>query len=91
MTNLLMFIIVSVLIGILFAIPGMVLGFWLEKSHKAPNRSFSSLFVCISAVFILRILTPDLSYLPVGIILILASTLGVYNMDIYDAWNKNKH
>ena len=67
MTNLLIFIIVTALIGILFAIPGIVLGFWLEKSHKAPNRSLSSLSVCISAVFILRILAPDLSYFPFGI------------------------
>jgi hypothetical protein len=90
MSNILIFGITTIIIGGLFAIPGIILGYELEKSHKAPNRGWLSLIFCMVLVFIKRIWFPDLSYYLLAIILILGSTLGVYRMDIYWAINRAK-
>jgi hypothetical protein len=83
MINILIFGFISIGIGVLFAIPGIILGCWLEKSNLAPNRCWLSLIFCVVLVLIKRIWFPDLSYFILGVLIILGSTVGVYRMDIY--------
>jgi len=83
MINAMIFGLISIGIGTLFAIPAIALGYWLHKSHIAPNRFGLSLLFCVVMVFIKRIWFPSLPYGLLGLIAILGSTLGVYRMDIY--------
>lgn len=90
MIDYLSFGITTIGIGILFAIPATILGYWLEKSEVAPNRFWLSLIFCIVSVLIKRIWFPDISYYIFGSMIILGSTLGVYRMDIYWAVRQEK-
>jgi hypothetical protein len=61
MSNLIETILISVGAGVLFAIPAMILGYWLKKIGAAPNRSLLSLGFCIVLTLIKQIWMPDLS------------------------------
>ena len=87
MVDMLLFGLISLGLGLLFSIPSVVLGFWLERSNIAPNRFWLSLLFCIVLVFVKRIWFPDLSYYWLALIVIMGSTIGVYRMDIYWAIN----
>lgn len=88
MYNIIIFSLVSIGIGILFALPGISLGIILKKYQIAPNRLWGVLMLSIIFVFIKRIWFTDLSYNWFSFILILGTTVGVYRMDIYWALNK---
>jgi uncharacterized membrane protein len=90
MTNMIAFVLIPVGIGALLAIPAIALGYWLEKCHAAPNRSWLSLLFCIAMMLIKGIWFPSVPYLVVAVIAILGSTLGVYRMDIYWAIKRDK-
>ena len=77
-------------IGILFSIPGILLGYWLKKTNRAPNRSWLTIIFCIVLTFIKRIWLTDSSYYGLALILLAGSTLGVYQMDIYWATSSKK-
>jgi hypothetical protein len=83
MLDILTSILVSIGTGVLFAIPGIVLGFWLKKSGVAPNRSWLSLLFCVVLAFIQQFWLSSLAYGWLALISIIGSTLGVYRMDIY--------
>ena len=85
------FVLTTIIIGISFALPGIILGYWLKRTGKAPNRGWLSLIFCLILVFVKRIWFPELSYLLLGVILILGSTIGVYRMDIYWASGKGSN
>ena len=74
---------ISIGVGVLLALPALALGYWLQKTGRAPNRSWFSLFFCLVFAFIKQIWLPGLSYSWLALILIAGSTLGVYRMDIY--------
>lgn len=80
------FILISLGIGILFSIPGILLGYWLKKKNIAPNRSWSSIIHCLILTFVTRIWLPDAPFFWFAFFLLAGSTLGVYRMDIY--WAK---
>lgn len=73
-------------IGILFSIPGVLLGYWLKNKNLAPNRSLLTIIFCVVLTFIKRIWMPDLAIHWFALILLTGSTLGVYRMDMY--WAK---
>jgi hypothetical protein len=81
---------VSVVLGALFAIPGIILGFWLKRTQLAPNRSWLSLTLCIVLAVIQQFWLPNLTYFWLALISVVGSTLGVYRMDIYWAINQTK-
>jgi hypothetical protein len=62
MVQLILFVLTSIGIGLLFSILGILLGFWLEKNHKAPNRYWLTIILCLVSTFVKRIWLPDLSF-----------------------------
>jgi uncharacterized membrane protein len=84
------FILTSVGIGMLFSIPGILLGYYLKKNNIAPNRSWLTIILCIISTFAKRIWLPDLSYYWFALFLLLGSTLGIYRMDIHWAITSKK-
>jgi hypothetical protein len=69
--------------GFLLAMPGIIIGYCLQKKRKLANRAGFSLFFCIVLVLIREIWLPNLSFSWLALISIAGSTLGVYRMDIY--------
>jgi hypothetical protein len=84
------FILVSLGLGILFAIPGILFGFWLRKLDIAPNRYYLVIPFSVFFVFIKRIWFSELSIAWFALILITATTLGIYRMDLYWATRQGK-
>ena len=82
------FILNSIGIGLLFSIPGIIIGFWLEKNKCAPNRYRLSILFCIVIVGIQRLQFPSLPFHWLALILLIGSTIGVYRRDIFWAMNK---
>lgn len=80
----------SIGIGTLFAIPGIILGYWLKKAGIAPNRAWLSLIVCVALALIRQFGVPSLTYGWLALISIAGSTLGIYRMDIYEAATQEK-
>ncbi len=84
MTQALAFVVVSLGLGGLLSIPGVALGFWLQRTHRGPNNYRYSIAVCMALALITRIwFRSAIRYDTLALIAILASTLGVYSMDIY--------
>lgn len=90
MIDFLVFGITSLGLGVLLSIPGLILGYLLEKSQVSPNRYWLSLIFCTALVLLRRVWFPEISNVLLGIIVIIGSTLGVYRMDIYWAFMKLK-
>ena len=88
MFNIIESLLVSVGVGTVLSIPALILGYWLKKTGKAPNRSRLSLLLCIVLTFIKEIWMPGLSYGWFAFLLISGSTLGIYRMDWYWASKK---
>ena len=88
MIDLTWFVVITLVIGLLYSVPGVLLGYWLEKKYVAPNRSFISISFCVVLVFIQRIWLPNVSFHWLALVLLTGSTLGVYRMDIYWAISK---
>ena len=76
-------ILISISVGILLAIPALILGYWLGKTGKAPNRSLASLFFCIAMSLVNQFLFTGTPFKWLALIAIAGSTLGVYRMDMY--------
>ncbi len=70
-------------LGALLSIPAVALGYWLQKTNRAPNRSVVSVLFCIGAVLLKLIWLKNLPCEIVVLFALLASTLGVYRTDIY--------
>jgi hypothetical protein len=83
MTEIVVSIIVSVGIGFLLSIPALILGFWLGKTGKVPNRSLASLFFCVAMSLVNQFLFTGVPFKWLALIAIAGSTLGVYRMDMY--------
>lgn len=90
MIEIIQFVLVSLLIGVLLSIPGVLFGYWLKKRNIAPNRWLLTIIFCVVLVFAKRIWLPNLSYYWFSLILIAGSALGLYRMDIYWASKKSK-
>ena len=90
MINTIISILTSIGIGTLFAIPGIILGYWLKKAGIAPNHSWLSLLVCVALALIRQFWVPSLTYGGLALISIAGSILGVYRMDIYQAATQEK-
>lgn len=88
MLDILIFIITSIGIGTLLAIPGLAFGLLLEKHQIASNRASEVLALSVFFVFVKRIWYTDISYIWLAFILILGTTTGLYGMEIYWAMNK---
>ena len=82
------FVLSSLVIGVLFSIPGILFGYWLKKKNIAPNRWLLTIVFCVILVFVKRIWLPDLSFYWFGLLLIAGSTFGLYRMDFYWATSK---
>ena len=91
MLDILVFVITSIGIGILFAIPGFVFGSFLEKHEIATNRAIDVLIFSLFFVFVKRIWYEDIPYSWLAIILILGTTVGVYSMEIYWSIKKDRN
>jgi hypothetical protein len=83
MLDILISILISIGTGVLFAIPAIVLGFWLKKAGIAPYRSWLSLLFCVVLAFIRQFWLLNLAYGWLALLSVIGSTLGVYRMDIY--------
>ena len=90
MVSTIIFGLTSLGLGIFFAIPAIVLGFWLERVHSMTNRFWLSMLFSIVLVFVKQIWLPELSYYWLALIVIAGSTVGVYRMDIYWAVNQSR-
>mgnify|MGYP006971722053 CR=1 FL=1 len=91
MLDILIFIFISIGIGVLFALPGFAFGLLLEKYKIASNRVSEVLAFSVFFVFIKRIWYPNMPYIWLAGILMLGTTVGLYNMEIYWAMkNKDK-
>jgi glucan phosphoethanolaminetransferase (alkaline phosphatase superfamily) len=84
------FILTSLGIGMLFSVPGILLGYWLKKKNIAPNRSLLTIIFCVVLTFVKRIWIPDLALHWFALVLLTGSTLGVYRMDFYWAASPKK-
>jgi hypothetical protein len=83
------FVLVTLLVGVLLSVPGVLFGSWLKKKNIAPNRWLLTIIFCMVLVFAKRIWLPNLSYYWFSLILIVGSTVGLYRMDIYWAFKKS--
>jgi hypothetical protein len=83
MTEKILSILISIGVGFLLAIPALILGYWLGKTGKAPNRSWASLFFCVVMSLVNQFLFPGTPFRWFALIAIAGSTLGVYRMDMY--------
>ena len=84
------FALTSLVIGLLFSIPGVTLGYWLKTKNMAPNRSLLTVIFCVVLTFAKRIWVPDLPFHWFALVLLLGSTLGIYRMDLYWATTSKK-
>ena len=84
-------ILTSIILGFVFAIPSIFLGYWLQKIGKAPNRAWLSIFFCIVLSFIKQIWLSELSWGWFALLVIAGSTLGIYRMDFYWASKNQSH
>jgi len=90
MIRLIELVITSLGLGLLLSIPGLILGYLLEKSKALPNRYCLTFIFCAVLVLIKHLWFSEISNILFGIIVIIGSTLGVYRMDIYWAFMKMK-
>jgi len=88
MFDILILIFTSVGIGILFAVPGIAFGSFLEKHQIASNRPRVALMFSIFFVFFKRIWYPQIPYALLAVGIILGTTTGLYRMEIYWAMKK---
>ncbi len=88
MTHIVASILISICVGLLFAIPGMILGYWLNKAGLAPNRGWFSIIFCVTLSLLHQFWLTNLSYSWLALISITGSTIGAYSMDIY--WSMNQ-
>lgn len=77
-------------IGIVFALPGIFLGWWLNNAEIAPNRWRAVLFFSIFFVVAKNIWFPNVSYGWLALIAISWSTVGIYRFDLYRAFKEKK-
>lgn len=83
-------ILVTIGIGLLYSIPSILLGFWLEKKQIAPNRYLLSIILCVVLCLALRFFaSAELLTDWVALLFITGSTVGIYRMDIYWAIKKD--
>lgn len=85
MIQMIQFALISIGIGTLFSVPGILLGYYLKKKHIAPNRSWLSIIYCVILTFVKRIWLPNAPFGWFVFFLIAGSTLAVYRMDMYRA------
>jgi hypothetical protein len=83
MTEKILSILISIGVGFLLAIPALILGYWLGKTGKAPNRSWASLFFCVVMSLVNQFLFTGAPFKWFVLLTIAGSTLGVYRMDMY--------
>lgn len=77
-------VLITIGIGLLYSIPSILLGFWLEKKQIAPNRYLLSIIMCVILCLALRFFdSADLLTVWVALLFITGSTVGIYRMDIY--------
>ncbi len=79
---------ITVGLGALFTVPAVLLGFWLQKTRKAPNRWIASGLMSVAVVLFKLLWVAGMPYGFFVFLIVLASTLGVYRMDIY--WSVHK-
>ena len=91
MLEILTIILKSVVIGILFALPGIAFGAYLEKKGIALKHYPEVLALSILSVFIKQIWYPDASYTWFTAMLILATTVGLYRTELYWANQAKKN
>ena len=91
MLETLTFIFTSLLIGVLLALPGIAFGAYLEKKGIASNHIREVLALSIISVFIKRIWYLDAPYTWFTVMLILATTTGLYRIELYWAMKANKN
>ncbi len=77
------FILISLGIGLLLSVPGILLGYSMKKKHVAPNYSWFTTILCIVMVFVKRIWLSDLSFYWLTLFLVAGTTIGMYRIDIY--------
>ena len=87
MLDILIFILTSIGMGVLFALPGFAFGLLLEKYKIASNRASEVLAFSVFFVFVKRIWYANVSYVWLAVILLLGITVGLYGMEIYWAMN----
>ena len=80
----------SVAMGILFALPGIYFGSYLEKKKIATNRPLTVLAFSVFFVFFRQIWYPQLPYIVLAVIIILGTTMGLYKMEIWWAMKDNR-
>ena len=90
MLETLAFIVTSLLIGVVFSLPGIAFGHYLEKRQVAPNRFVLVLIFSTLLVFLKRIWLNDLPYILLAIIIVLGTTAGMYKMDFYWSMKTDK-
>ena len=90
MLDILIFIFTSIGIGIIFAVPGILFGLFLENHGIASNRVRAAMATSIFFVFFSRIWYPQIPYILLAGGIILGTTTGLYRTEIYWAMKKNK-
>lgn len=88
MLEIIQFTLVTIGIAAIFSVPGILLGYWLNKKGIAPNRSLLSILYCLCLTFVQRIWLPAAPFWGLAFFLLAGSTLGVYRMDFY--WNSSQ-
>ncbi len=69
-------------VAALCSLPSVALGYWLKKTNRAPNRWIASVLMGICVVLLKLLWLPALPYEWFAVLVLVASTLGVYRTDM---------
>ncbi len=78
-----LFMLTSIGIGILFAIPGIAFGSFLEKHQIASNRIRDVLATSVFFVLFRQVWYPQIPYIWLALAIILGTTMGLYRVEIF--------